>query len=386
MRRSLVALSFGTLLLGIAEFVMMGILPYVASELKVTIAQAGHLISAYAIGVSVGAPALILARKFPLKRILLALVCMIMIGNTLASVSPNYWMMMAARFISGLPHGAYFGVASIAASKLAARGKSAEAVSIMISGMTVANLFGVPLGTALSESISWRIPFMLVGAGSLIVLFYIWRWVPDVEGVKDTGLRGQFKFLKKPAPWLLLSAIVLGNGGIFCWYSYINPLLVHVSGFSESTVTFLMVLAGFGMVIGNLTGGVLSDKFSPAKVAAFTQLFAAAVLFAIFFWAHISWMAVLLMTLCAGSLFAISAPQQLLIIRFSKGGEMLGAAGAQVSFNLGNALGAFLGGLPIAAGLGYHYSALVGAPFALMGFAMLFIFHKKFEIPYEAEH
>ena len=173
MKKSLIALAFGTLGLGIAEFVMMGILPDVAKDLGVSIPVAGHFISAYALGVCVGAPTLILARKHPLKHILLALVTLIMVGNICAAMAPNYWVLLLARFISGLPHGAYFGVASIVAEKLADKGKGSEAVSIMIAGMTIANLFGVPLGTSLSNAISWRVTFLLVGCwGSDYSLLY----------------------------------------------------------------------------------------------------------------------------------------------------------------------------------------------------------------------
>ena len=154
MKKSLIALAFGTLGLGIAEFVMMGILPDVAKDLGISIPVAGHFISAYALGVCVGAPVLILARKHPLKHILLVLVTLMMVGNTCAALAPNYWVLLLARFISGLPHGAYFGVASIVAEKLADKGKGSEAVSIMIARMTIANLFGVPLGTSLSNSIT----------------------------------------------------------------------------------------------------------------------------------------------------------------------------------------------------------------------------------------
>ena len=204
MKKSLIALAFGTLGLGIAEFVMMGILPDVAKDLGVSIPVAGHFISAYALGVCVGAPTLILARKHPLKHILLALVTLIMLGNICAAMAPNYWVLLLARFISGLPHGAYFGVASIVAEKLADKGKGSEAVSIMIAGMTIANLFGVPLGTSLSNATSWRVTFLLVGCWGVIILYYIWRWVPHVEGLKDTGFKGQFRFLKTPVPWLIL--------------------------------------------------------------------------------------------------------------------------------------------------------------------------------------
>ena len=380
MKKSLIALAFGTLGLGIAEFTMMGILPYVAADLNISIPVAGHFISAYALGVCTGAPILILARKHPLKRILLVLMALMLIGNLGASLASGYWMLLAARFISGLPHGAYFGVASIVAGKLADRGKNSEAVSIMIAGMTVANLFGVPLGTSLSHLISWRIPFLLVGCWGMIVLYYIWRWVPDVEGLEDTGFKGQFRFLRKPAPWLILGATALGNGGVFCWYSYINPLLTHVSGFSVESVTALMVLAGFGMVVGNLVSGRLSDRYTPGRVGTVVQGMICVILLLIFFLSPYPWLSALLMALCTAGLFAVSSPEHVLIIRVAPGGEMLGGACVQVAFNLGNAIGAYVGG--IAASGDYRYPALAGVPFALVGFVLFFIFYKKYQAKY----
>lgn len=376
MKKSLIALAFGTLGLGIAEFVMMGILPDVAKDLGISIPVAGHFISAYALGVCVGAPVLILARKHPLKHILLALVTLMMVGNTCAALAPNYWVLLLARFISGLPHGAYFGVASIVAEKLADKGKGSEAVSIMIAGMTIANLFGVPLGTSLSNSISWRVTFLLVGCWGVIILYYIWRWVPHVEGLKDTGFKGQFRFLKTPAPWLILGATALGNGGVFCWYSYINPLLTEVSGFTAESITALMVLAGFGMVVGNLVSGRLSDRYTPGKVGTTVQAMICIVLLLIFFLSPYPWLSALLMCLCTAGLFAVSSPEQVLIIRVAKGGEMLGAACVQVAFNLGNAIGAYVGGLAISGG--YRYPALAGVPFAMVGFILFLTFYKKY--------
>lgn len=381
MKKSLIALAFGTLGLGIAEFTMMGILPYVANDLHISIPTAGHFISAYALGVCAGAPMLILARRRPLKQMLLVLMALMMAGNLLASAASGYWMLLAARFVSGLPHGAYFGVASIVASKLADEGKSSEAVSIMIAGMTVANLFGVPLGTSLSHMISWRITFLLVGCWGIIVLYYIWRWVPAVEGLKDTGFKGQFRFLKKPAPWLILGATALGNGGVFCWYSYINPLLTHVSGFSVESITALMVLAGFGMVVGNLVSGRLSDRYTPGKVGTVVQGMICIVLLLIFFLSPNPWFSALLMALCTAGLFAVSSPEQVLIIRVAPGGELLGGACVQMAFNLGNAIGAYVGGLALAGG--YRYPALAGVPFALTGFVLFLIFYKKYQERYE---
>ena len=377
MKKSLIALAFGTLGLGIAEFVMMGILPDVAKDLGISIPVAGHFISAYALGVCVGAPVLTLARKYPLKHILLVLVTLIMIGNICAALSPNYWVLLAARFISRLPHGAYFGVGSIVAERLADKGKGSEAVSIMIAGMTIANLFGVPLGTSLSTMLSWRATFLLVGIWGIVILYYIWRWVPHVEGLKDTGFKGQFRFLRTPAPWLILGATALGNGGVFCWYSYINPMLTNVSGFSAESITPLMILAGFGMVMGNLISGRLSDRYTPGKVGTVAQALICIMLLLLFFLSPYKWAAALLMCLCTAGLFAVSSPEQVLIIRVAKGGEMLGAASVQVAFNLGNAIGAYAGGLAISEG--YRYPALTGVPFALIGFILFLIFYKKYQ-------
>ncbi|QUT46688.1 MFS transporter AraJ [Bacteroides eggerthii] len=380
MKKSLIALAFGTLGLGIAEFTMMGILPYVARDLNISIPVAGHFISAYALGVCAGAPMLIVARKRPLKHILLVLMALMLVGNLGAAMAPDYWLLLAARFISGLPHGAYFGVASIVAGKLADEGKSSEAVSIMIAGMTVANLFGVPLGTSLSHMLSWRVTFLLVGCWGLIVLYYIWRWVPVIEGLKDTGFKGQFRFLKTPAPWLILGATALGNGGVFCWYSYITPLLTNVSGFSAESVTALMVLAGFGMVVGNLVSGRLSDRYTPGKVGTVVQGMICILLLMIFFLSPNPWCSAILMALCTAGLFAVSSPEQVLIIRVAPGGEMLGGACVQIAFNLGNAIGAYVGGLALSGG--YRYPTLAGVPFALVGFVLFAIFYKKFQAKY----
>ena len=246
--------------------------------------------------------------------------------------------------------------------------------------MTVANLFGVPLGTSLSHILSWRVTFLLVACWGVIVLYYIWRWVPAVEGLKDTGFKGQFRFLKTPAPWLILGATALGNGGVFCWYSYITPLLTNVSGFSAGSVTALMMLAGFGMVVGNLVSGRLSDKYTPGRVGMVVQGMICIVLLLIFFLSPHPWCSAILMALCTAGLFAVSSPEQVLIIRVAPGGEMLGGACVQMAFNLGNAIGAYVGGLAL--GGGYRYPALAGVPFALTGFILFVIFYKKFQSRY----
>lgn len=359
MKKSLIALAFGTLALGMTEFVMMGILADVANALGITIPQAGHLVSAYALGVTCGAPLLAVAKQFRPKSILLFLVCLIFIGALISSVAQSYEMLLVARFISGLPHGAYFGVASIVAVRLADEGHKTGAVSTMIAGMTVANLLGVPLETALSAHISWRMPFIIISFYSLLVIYYIWKWVPQLEVTPSNGYKGQFRFLKTGAPWLILGATMLGNGGVFCFYSYVTPILTSDGGIPYEYMSAIMILAGFGMVVGNLVSGKLSDRYTPGRVATAMMLFAAASLMSVFIFAHNGWVAAAFTVFSVLSMFAMSSPQQYLILKHAPGGEMLGGACIQMAFNMGNAVGAFLGGLPIEAGLDDRYAAIV---------------------------
>lgn len=379
MKKSLLALAFGTFGLGMAEFVMMGILPDIARDLGISIPTAGHLISAYAIGVCAGAPLTVLvARRRPLKQILYGLAALIVLGNFCAGVSPSYGLLLFMRFVSGLPHGAFFGVGSIVAERVADRGRVTQAVSIMIAGMTVANLAGVPLGTCLSNFLSWRLIFLGVGVWGLAILWSIHRWVPALAPLPDRGLAGQFRFLRRPAPWLIIAATMLGNGAIFCMYSYVSPLMTSVTGFSAESMTFVMVFAGLGMTFGNLASGRLSDRFSPERVAMATQIVAAAALLTLYLFCRSELVALLAVFLATASLFALSSPEQLLILHNAPGGELLGAALIQVAFNIGNALGALCGGAAIDAGHGAETTALVGLPFALAGFWTMLLYVRRF--------
>lgn len=379
MKKSLIALAFGTLALGMTEFLMMGILSDVAADLNITIPEAGHLVSAYALGVAFGATLLAVASRFRPKNILLFLVSLVFFGALLSTLAPSYGIFLVARFVSGLPHGAYFGVASIMAVRLADEGHKAGAVSIMVAGMTVANLFGVPLGTALCSHISWRAPFILVMFYSLLVLYYIWKWVPQLDPTPSNGMKGQFRFLKSGAPWLILAGTLLGNGSVFCFYSYVTPILTTDSGIRPEYMSMIMVAAGFGMVVGNLTGGKLSDRYTAGRVSAAMLLVSALSLAAIFFFAQNAVAAVAFTIMAVFGMFAMGGPQQYLIIRHAPGGEMLGGACIQMAFNMGNAVGAFLGGLPIAAGLADRYAALVGAPMALVATVLMAVFFMKYE-------
>lgn len=378
MKKSLLALASGTLGLGIAEFVMMGILPNVAHDLGVSIPTAGHLISAYAIGVCVGAPLMVVvARTRPLKQILLGLVAIYIIGNVFASLSSNYWLLLFMRFVSGLPHGAFFGAGSIVAERVAERGRESQAVSLMIAGMTIANLFGVPFGTMLCNLISWRFPFAFNGVWGLFTFYLIWKWVPSIPALPDTGFKGQFRFLKKLAPWLIILTTMFGNGGIFCWFSYVTPLMIHEGGFTPSHMTLIMMLAGLGMTIGNLVGGRCGDLYGLSSVVRFSMYFMLLSLLGTFFFASVPWLSVLLMFIGTACLFAVSPAQQLLFIQTSRGSELMGAACAQVAFNMGNAMGAYLGGLPIEYDMGYRYPSLVGVFVVLLGLATVSVYMRR---------
>lgn len=377
MKKSILALATGTFGLGMAEFSMMGILTDIANSLHVTIPQAGHLIAAYALGVAVGAPIIVLiARNLAPKKTLLILAVIFLLGNFFFAISNNYYMCLLFRFIAGFPHGAYFGVASIAAQRIAKPGKEASAIAGMVAGMTVANLVGVPLGTFLAHQFDWHVTYFLIAAISVVIFTAIYFWVPKLDPLPNVGIKGQFLFLTKLAPWLIIIATVMGNGGIFAYFSYIKPLMTKYTGFLEIDMTGIMVLAGLGMVIGNILGGLFSDKFKPNYVGTVTQAIAAVLLVGVFFYSDIKWASLFLMFLITACLFAVSAPQQLLILKNAHGGDMLAGACIQIAFNVGNAIGATLGGIPIAMGKTENFVAIPGVALAILG-TFAFVWYNK---------
>lgn len=377
--RGLIALAFGTLGLGIAEYVAMGLLPYWAEDFNVTIAQSGHAISAYALGVAIGAFFIIGLRTLKLKTILIILILVHIAGNVLTAFAPTFETMLASRFIAGLPHGAYFGVGSIIAQRLAAKGKGTSAVSIMIAGMTVSNIFGVPLGTALAHSMSWRTIFYIVIIWGVLVLLSAFFWIRDVGKIKDTGFKGQFAFLRNPAPWWVLAATMFGNAGIFCMHSYISPILTDFAGIPLGAVSAVMAAMGVCMVIANLVSGRLCDRYTPGKVAFYCQFIAIIVLLGLSGLGSNPYVCVLLACIAAGLLFAISSPEQVSILRVAPGGLLLGASMVQAAFNLGNAIGAYVGGIPFDFGMSIRWVTGFGAMLAVLGTISLYIYYKRHE-------
>ncbi|MDE7387530.1 MAG: MFS transporter [Muribaculaceae bacterium] len=379
MKKALLALALGTFALGIAEFTMMGILGNLASDLGITVSKAGGLITAYAIGVCCGAPCLLFARRQPLKRLMLIMAAVIALGNALMTIAPNYGTMWAARFISGLPHGAYFGVGAIVARQLSAPGREAASVSFMIAGMTIATLLGVPMATFITDAVSWRLAFGIVAFAGIVTFIMIRIWVPQVRGLKDIGFWGQFKFLGTLAPWLIFGGVLFGQIGLYCWYSYIDPQMVHVAHFTASDMSWIMVLAGLGMFIGNLTCGQLAVRYKPSIVASTVQACGIIVLIAIYFLAGSKFASIVLMMLGTAILFGSGSPLQSSIVVYSRGGEMLGAALIQIAYNAGNAIAAGIGGTVIARGYGYTAPALAGVPLVLIGSILLLILYLRHE-------
>lgn len=375
--KGLVALAMGTFALGIAEFTMMGVLGDVARSLNISITQAGHMITAYALGVCVGAPLLIVVRRFALRRLLIMLMAIVAAGNLAASFAPGYLSLMCARFISGLPHGAFFGAGAIVAQRLVPPDKGAGAVSAMVGGMTVSNLLGVPLSTFLSNILTWRITFLFVGIIAIATVVTLRLWVAPLSPLPDSGLKGQFRFLRKAAPWLIFTATFFGQGSVYCWYSYVEPIMTGVTGFATSSMTWIMVLAGGGMVAGNFLAGKSADRWGAARTAAWIAGAVIIILPLIYLCAHIKLASIVLMVLATAALFGIGGPMQYLIVRHSKGGEMLGGAGIQISFNVSNAVASLLGGMVIHYGFGLTAPALVGIPMAVIATVTLLILKKK---------
>ncbi|CAM3873766.1 MFS transporter [Pontibacter korlensis] len=361
-------LALGGLGIGTTEFVMMGLLPDVAADFNISIPEAGHMISAYALGVVIGAPLLVVAsRSFAPKKILWTLMVVFTLFNAFSAFAPSSMTLLFARLMAGLPHGAFFGVGSVVASRLAEKGKEAQAISFMFAGLTIANLLTVPLGTYIGHHYSWRYTFILITLIGLATLLLIQLWLPALSATKQGNVRSELGFFKSREAWLILLITAIGTGGLFAWISYIAPLMTEVSGFAPDMVPYILILAGFGMVVGNFVGGRLADRVKPVKACLLLLLCMASALLIIFFGSE-SKAVSLVMTFVAGGLsLAIAAPIQILMIKTAKGAEMLGAATTQAAFNIGNALGAFFGGLPIAMGYGYTSPELVGALMATVG-------------------
>ena len=386
MKKSILALASGAFILGAAEFVMMGILPQAAAAMNVDIPTAGHFISAYAIGVCIGTLILVFGRKVPPKNLIILFMVIALVGNLLSAFSISAPMLIVARFIAGLPHGAFFGTATLIAKTLADKGKEAQSVSMMVTGQTVANMLGVPAGTMMAEFLSWRLAFGILAAWAAMTMILTSAWVPFVAPIKDAGIKGQFRFLTKPGPWIILAAVFTGNAGVFCWWSYVSPWLQNTGGWSASLVPLLMMLAGFGMVVGGLIGGQITDRWRHAGTAALGQLISCLGLVMVLTLPGNHFTTGLLTFWIAFGLFFISAPQQLLMTEAGQGGgELIAGAAVQVAFNFGNAVGSMVGGTMLTTfAMNYRFTGLGGIPLALLAVGLLAFYSMRYETDTDA--
>ncbi len=385
-KKALFALAIGGFGIGLTEFVIMGILTEVSGALGVTIPQAGHFIAAYALGVVVGAPLLTgIGAKLSPKKMLFLLMIWFTVFNTLSGLASGYGSLLFLRFLSGIPHGAFFGIGAVVATKLAKKGKSAQAISIMFSGLTVANVIGVPIGTYLGQQFSWSVSFYLVGFVGLLALSSIYLWMPKIETESADQRVSVAKGLKNSELWALITLTTIGTGGFFAWYSYVAPLITNVAGLPEHFVSYAMMLAGLGMVFGNFLGAKMVELFAPLKAVILSLSIMSAILFINMFIATNPYL-LMAMTFVIGAVsFTVATPIQMAIINTSRGSEMLGSSMNQSAFNMGNASGAYLAGLPIAFGYGIIYSSLVGALLAFSGVAIalgILIVRRKKEIKF----
>lgn len=373
MPAALLALAISAFGIGTTEFVIMGLLPEVAADFGVSIPSAGLLISGYALGVVVGAPVLTaLASRVPRKTVLVALMGLFIAGNVLSALAPSYGLLMTGRVVAALSHGAFFGVGSVVAASLVAPARQASAIALMFTGLTVANVLGVPAGTALGQAFGWRSTFWVVSVLGVVGAIGILALVPHQEPSPDAGLRGELAVFRRPQVWLALAMTALGFAGVFASFTYIAPMMTEVAGFSGGAVTWLLVLFGAGLFAGNLLGGKAADRrLMPSLYVILAAL--ALVLVAFVFTAHAKVPAAITIALFGAAGFATVPPLQARVMAKAEGAPALASAANIAAFNLGNAGGAWLGGQAIEAGLGYTAPNWIGAVLAAAGLAVALV-------------
>ncbi|MDX3690470.1 MFS transporter [Streptomyces europaeiscabiei] len=369
----LLALAIGAFGIGTTEFVIMGVLPEVAGAFGVSIPTAGFLVTGYALGVVFGAPIMTaLGTRVSRRRMLMLLMGLFIAGNLLSALAPAYSVMLLGRAVASLAHGAFFGIGSVVAAGLVAPDRKAGALAMMFSGLTVANVVGVPLGTLIGQSVGWRVTFAGVAALGVVGLLGVARLVPETARPKGVRLRHELAAFKNVQVLLAMGMTVLGFGGVFAAITYIAPMMTHVAGFADSSVTWLLVLFGLGMVGGNLVGGKYADRALMPML--YVSLGALAVVLALFsFTAHDKIAAAVTIVLIGALGFATVPPLQKRVLDHAHGAPTLASAVNIGAFNLGNALSAWLGGLVIDAGLGYTAPNWVGAALAVSALVLALI-------------
>ncbi|MDF2806785.1 MAG: transporter [Cellulosimicrobium sp.] len=386
------ALAIGGFGIGLTEFVIMGLLPEVAADFGVTESVAGYLISGYALSVAVGAIGLTAAlTRVDRKKALLGLMVLFIAGNLLSAVAPTYEVMLLGRVVAALCHGAFFGIGAVVAADLVAPEKRAGAISVMFAGLTIANVLGVPFGTFLGQAAGWRATFWAITAIGVVALAGIALLVPSRVGSPDgapapggstspgtdrasgsTGLRGELAAFRSAQVWFSIAITVLGFGGMFGAFTYIAFTLTEVGGFTSASVPWLLVLFGGGLFVGNLVGGRAADRrLGTTLVVLFAALTVVLGVFALTATSQV--MTVVSLVLMGAFGFATVPGLQMRVMSYAQGAPTLASGANIAAFNVGNALGAWIGGLTIAAGLGFTSPLWAGAAMTAVGLVVLLV-------------
>jgi len=368
-RRALLALGVGSFGIGTGEFVIMGLLPDAARDLAITIPEAGHLISAYALGVVIGAPLLaVLGARWPRRNLLIALMSFFALGNVASALAPGYLPMIVARLLTGFPHGTYFGVAALVAAGLVPRERRAQAVGLVMLGLTVATLVGVPIAAGIGTWLGWRAAFLIVGAIGALTALLVWRWVPFAPADRHASPLRELSALARKQVWFTLGIGAIGFGGMFAVFSYVKPTMLEVAHMPAAGIPVVLALFGVGMVTGNLAGARLADKALMPTIGG-VLVWSALVLGAFVYTAPHPWLASFNVML-VGTAVALGPPLQIRLMDVAGDAQTLAAALNHSAFNMANALGAWLGGMTIAAGLGWTSTGWVGMLLAVAGLAV----------------
>ncbi len=364
---AILTLAVGSFAIGTAEFVAMGLQPEMARSSHVDIPTAGQYISAYALGVVIGAPLLAVATaKLLRKTVLIGLMFFYALANIASAFFSDFSVLVALRFISGLPHGIYFGLATMVASSMVEINKRPKAVGNVMLGLTIATVLGAPSATWIGQLVGWQIAFILVGVIALLCCLLIGKFLPSIPNTSKTSPLRELSALKQKQVWLLLAMVSIGASGLFSVFTYIKSTLMHISGILLDWVPFIMPLVGLGMVVGNLVGPKLAVKVGISPMIFFAMLWSAFVFFLFFFLSHTPLTAALGCFL-VGTSFASMPSIQTKIMDVSVHGQILAGALMQSAFNIANALGAESGAWVLKLGYSYEYTAVLGGILTLCG-------------------
>ncbi|WP_343035824.1 MFS transporter [Isoptericola sediminis] len=369
---ALFALALGGFTIGTTEFATMGLLPQIGSDLQASDPVVGHAITAYAVGVVVGAPLLtVAAARMSRRRLLLLLMGSYTVANVLSAAAPSIEWLVAGRFLAGLPHGAFFGVGAAVGSAVAGPGRRGRAVAMMMTGLTVANVVGVPISTAVGQAFGWRVAFVLIGVLGGITLLGLWRFVPE-QGPVESSVRQELGALANGPLWVAFVGGAVGFGGLFAVYTYVAPTVTRVAGMSESSVPWVLAVMGVGMTVGTLLGGRLADRSVVGTVlGGFVSTGLSLVLFALTATSPVGAVAGLFLLGVTSQVLGLAMQTRLMDL--SPRAQSLGAALCHSALNVGNAGGAFVGGLVIAGGWGYVAPAWAGLGLTVVGLAVVLV-------------